>query len=88
MNEVIWDFLSKHNIKKAGLVIKTINALPFTFIFNSEKDAAYYIEVSDDLTEWSKLREIRGDGKQIEVVDSRKAIFQKQYYRLRVALNN
>jgi len=84
LNEVIWDFLSKHKIKKTGLVIKTINALPFTFIFNSEKDAVYSMEVSDDLTKWSKLREIRGSGNKIEVVDSRKAIFQKQYYRVRL----
>ncbi len=84
LNEVIWDFLSKHKIKKIGLVIKTINALPFTFIFNSEKDAVYSMEVSDDLTKWSKLREIRGSGNKIEVVDSRKAIFQKQYYRVRL----
>ena len=84
LNEVIWDFLSKHKIKKTELVIKTINALPFTFIFNSEKDAVYSMEVSDDLTKWSKLREIRGSGNKIEVVDSRKAIFQKQYYRVRL----
>ena len=42
------------------------------------------MEVSDDLIEWSKLREIRGSGNKIEVVDSRKAIFQKQYYRVRL----
>ena len=84
LNEVIWDFLSKHKIKKTELIIKTIDALPFTFIFNSEKDAVYSMEVSDDLIEWSKLREIRGSGNKIEVVDSRKAIFQKQYYRVRL----
>ena len=84
LNEVIWDFMSKHKIKKPELRIMPTRVLPFTFIFNSENDAKYSLEVSNDLTAWSKLQEAKGTGKQIEFVDSRKAIFQKQYYRVKL----
>ena len=84
LNEIIWDFLSEHKIKEFGLVITPINAFPFTLTFSSKKDAVYFMEVSDDLTNWLKLREIRGSGNQIEVADSRDDVFKKQYYRMRV----
>ena len=62
LNEVIWDFLSKHKIKKPELTIMPTRVLPFTFIFNSENDAKYSLEVSNDLVSWSKIQEVRGTG--------------------------
>ena len=73
-------------ILKKKLVIKSFNnhATPFSLTFETESDSTYKIEVSDDLKEWGKVGEVQGTGSSVEFTDWRKALFQKQYYRVKL----
>jgi len=44
----------------------------------------YKIEASHDLKKWGKIGEVQGTGNSIEFTDWRKALLQKQYYRLKL----
>jgi hypothetical protein len=59
--------------------------MPFGISFKSEKDLTYTFQATSDLKNWSNVQEVVGTGNKIKVTDWRKAIFQKQYYRVRLA---
>ena len=59
-------------------------APPFGISFKTDKSSIYKFQVSGDLKKWSSLQEIKGTGSEVKVSDWRKAIFQKQYYRIKV----
>ena len=42
------------------------------------------MEATDDLSKWNLVEEIKGAGSVVEFTDKRKAIFEKQYYRVRM----
>ena len=73
-------------ILKKKLVIKYFNnhAAPFSLSFESKSGETYIIEASHDLKEWGKVGEVQGTGSSVEFTDLREAIFQKQYYRLKL----
>ena len=55
----------------------------FTISFETQSDSTYKIEASDDLR-WGEIGEVQGTGSSVEFTDRRKAIFQQQYYRLKL----
>ena len=73
-------------ILKKKLAIKSFNnhASPFTISFESKSDSTYKIEASHDLKKWGEIGEAQGTGSSVEFTDWREALFQKQYYRLRL----
>ena len=56
----------------------------FTISFESNSGISYTIEASHDLKEWGKVGEVQGTGSSVEFTDWRKALFQKQYYRVKL----
>jgi len=59
-------------------------AVPFSITFQTKSDSIYIIEVSHDLKKWGEIGEIQGTGSSVEFTDWRKALFQKQYYRVKL----
>ena len=57
---------------------------PFTISFESKSDSTYEIEATHDLKQWGKVGEVQGTGSSVEFTDWREALFQKQYYRLKL----
>jgi hypothetical protein len=57
---------------------------PFTISFGSKSGSTYTIEVSHNLKQWGEIGEVQGTGSSVEFTDWRKAIFQQQYYRLKL----
>jgi hypothetical protein len=57
---------------------------PFSLTFETQSDSTYIIEASHDLKKWGEIGEVQGTGSSVEFTDWREALFQKQYYRLRL----
>ena len=45
--------------------------------------AASVVEATGDLKEWKPVQTLTGEGLGIKFTDSRKALFEKQYYRVK-----
>ncbi|MEC9331665.1 MAG: PKD domain-containing protein [Verrucomicrobiota bacterium] len=58
---------------------------PISFNFKSSLGFTYEIEASVDLSKWSKIHTIIGTGQEVKFKDNRKAIFEKQYYRIKAS---
>ena len=73
-------------ILKKKLEINTFSksASPFTISFESKSGSTYTIEVTQDLKQWGEIGEVQGTGSSVEFTDWREALFQKQYYRVRL----
>ena len=67
------------------LYVKHNTAIPFEISFKSEKDSTYVIEASHDLMKWSEIGEVQGTGSSVKFFERRKALFPKQYYRVKKA---
>ena len=63
---------------------RVVAGSPVNFSFFSERRKSYVVEFSSDLKVWGELESIKGNGKSIEFTDTREALFQKQYYRVKV----
>ena len=74
-------------ILKKKLVIKSYNnhATPFSLTFETQSDSTCIIEASHDLKKWDEIGEVQGTGSSVEFTDWREALFQKQYYRVKLA---
>ena len=59
-------------------------AWPFTVSFTTAEGSTYVFQASGDLKNWSKVEEVNGTGGEVKVTDWREAIFQKQYYRVKL----
>ena len=57
---------------------------PFTISFESKSGSTYLIEASHDLKKWGGVGVVQGTGSSVEFTDWRKALFQKQYYRVKL----
>ena len=57
---------------------------PFSLSFESKSGSTYIIEASHNLMKWGEIGEAQGTGSSVEFTDWREALFQKQYYRLRL----
>ena len=60
------------------------SATPFSITFETQSDSTYKIEASHDLKKWGEIGKVQGTGSSVEFTDWREALFQKQYYRLRL----
>jgi hypothetical protein len=57
---------------------------PLSFSFKTDAGAKYQVEATDDLRKWNLVEKIQGTGAVVEFTDKREAVFEKQYYRVRV----
>ena len=73
-------------ILKNKLAIKSFNnhTAPFSLTFETQLDSTYKIEASHDLKKWGEISEVKGTGNEVKFTDWREAIFEKQYYRVKV----
>jgi len=56
----------------------------FTISFESNSGLSYIIEVTHDLKKWGEIGKVQGTGSSVKFTDRRKAIFQQQYYRVKL----
>tara|TARA_B110000014_G_scaffold132099_1_gene91212 strand:+ start:148 stop:720 length:573 start_codon:yes stop_codon:yes gene_type:complete len=73
-------------ILKKKLEINTFSksATPFSLNFETQSDSTYKIEASHDLKKWGEIGKVQGTGSLVKFTDLREAIFQKQYYRVKL----
>jgi hypothetical protein len=60
------------------------SASPFSLNFESKSGSTYIIEASHDLKKWGGVGVVQGAGSSVEFTDWREALFQKQYYRVKL----
>jgi hypothetical protein len=74
-------------ILKNKLLIKSFNnhTAPFSLTFETQLDSTYKIEASHDLKKWGEIGEVQGTGSSVKFIERRKALFPKQYYRVKKA---
>jgi hypothetical protein len=58
--------------------------LPFGFSFESQNGKGYVVEATDDLSKWNLVERLTGTGSAVQFTDKREALFERQYYRVRV----
>ena len=61
------------------------SAAPFSLNFESISGLTYKIEASHDLKKWGEIAEVQAAGSSVEFTDWRESLFQKQYYRVKLA---
>jgi len=71
-------------LKKLKINAFSKSASPFSLTFETQSDSTYKIEASHDLKKWGELSEVQGTGSSVEFTDWREALFQKQYYRVKL----
>ena len=73
-------------ILKKTLKINTFSksASPFSLNFESISGLTYIIEASHDLKKWGEIGQVQAAGSSVEFTDWRKALFQKQYFRVKL----
>ncbi len=71
-------------VPKVGVRILSYTQSPFVFEFKGEQGRNYVVEATGDLKEWKLLKTLSGAGSDIKFTDTRKSIFEKQYYRVKV----
>ena len=69
----------------AGVRILSYTRSPFGLEFEGESGREYVVEATGDLREWKPVRTIEGIGSAVKFTDTRKALFERQYYRVRAA---
>ena len=57
---------------------------PFSLSFETKSESTYKIEASHDLKQWREIGEVQGTGSSVKFTDWREALFQKQYYRVKM----
>ena len=67
------------------------SAAPFSLNFESKSGSTYIIEATQNLRQrgiwqwrWRKIGEVKGTGSSVKFTDWREAIFEKQYYRVKL----
>ena len=60
------------------------SASPFSLTFETQSDSTYKIEASHDLKKWGEIGEVQGTGSSVKFTDLAEALFQKQYYRVKL----
>jgi hypothetical protein len=66
------------------VIVEVSGQLPFGFSFESQKGKGYVVEATDDLRKWNLVETIQGTGSAVQFTDTRKALFEEQYFRVRV----
>ena len=57
---------------------------PFSFNFKTVKGQKYEIQATNDLRKWNLVDTIEGTGSEMMFTDHREALFERQYYRVKV----
>ena len=65
------------------------SAAPFSLNFESKSGSTYIIEATQNRNRrfqwrWKKIGEVQGTGISVEFIDRRKALFPRQYYRVKL----
>jgi hypothetical protein len=75
-------------LKKLRINSFNNHAAPFNLSFvenrKSTSGSTYIIEASQDLKKWGEIGEVQGTGSSVKFTDWREALFQKQYYRVKL----
>jgi hypothetical protein len=66
-----------------GVRILSYTRSPFGIEFESESGREYVVESTGDLKEWKPVRALKGSGSTVQFTDTREALFEKQYYRVK-----
>jgi len=77
--------LKKNIVKLLYSKKKLSSDMPFSFSFNAKNGLSYTIEVTVDFRKWSELDTINGIDPEVQFTDSREALFERQFYRVKVA---
>ena len=59
-------------------------ASPFSLTLQTKAGLNYIIEASHDLKQWGEIGEIKGTGDSVNFIEPRKALFPRQYYRVKI----
>ena len=70
-------------VPRVGVRILSYTRSPFVFEFEGEQGRNYVVEATGDLKEWKLLKTLSGVGSDIKFTDTRKSVFEKQYYRVK-----
>ena len=70
--------------KKSAIKSFSNHAAPFSLTFETESNSTYKIEASHDMQKWSEIGEVQGTGSSVKFIERRKALFPKQYYRVKL----
>jgi len=71
-------------LKKLKINTFSKSTTPFTISFETKSESTYKIEATHDLKKWGEIGEVQGTGSSVKFIDWREALFQKQYYRVKV----
>ena len=66
-----------------GVSLLSYTRSPFGFSFDTGKDKNYVVEATGDLLKWNRVETIQGTGSAVQFTDTREALFEKQYYRVK-----
>ncbi len=66
-----------------GVRILSYTRSPFGFSFDTGKDKSYTVEATGDLLKWNRVETLQGTGAAVQFTDTREALFEKQYYRVK-----
>jgi hypothetical protein len=67
----------------SGVRILSYTHSPFGFSFDTGKDKSYTVEATGDLLKWNQVETFQGTGSAVQFTDTREALFEKQYYRVK-----
>ena len=70
--------------KKVAITSFNSHAAPFSLTFETESDSTYKIEASHDMQKWREIGEVQGTGSSVKFIERRKALFPKQFYRVKL----
>jgi len=72
-------------LKKLKINTFRKSTTPFSLSFESKSGSTYSIQASYDFKKWGRIGEVQATGSSVEFTDWREALFQKQYYRVKLA---
>ena len=67
----------------SGVTILSYTHSPFAFSFDTGKDKSYTVEATGDLLKSNRVETFQGTGSAVQFADTREALFEKQYYRVK-----
>jgi hypothetical protein len=68
----------------SGVRILSYTHSPFEFSFDTGKDKSYTVEATGNLLKWNRVETFQGTGSAVQFTDTREALFEEQYYRVRI----
>ena len=67
-----------------GVTILSYTRSPFGFSFDTGQDKSYTVEATGNLLKWNRVETFQGTGSAVQFTDTREALFEEQYYRVRI----